>query len=81
MREYFRVATRAEHMPPRKQLVAKLAEVVDLTVEYDPDLPVLVRDRRVPGLEVDDREAVLRDRAEITAEVAESVGTAVMQQP
>ena len=49
--------------PSRAQLVAQLAEVVDLAVEHDADRAVLVGDRRIAGHEVDDREAVLRQDA------------------
>ena len=79
MRDCLSVAGRPEHMPATPQLAAQLAKVVDLAVEHDPDGLVLVGDRRIPGLEVDDREAVLTDDACATAEMTFGVGTSVSQ--
>ncbi len=55
------VATRPHDVSVPFERSPKLAEVVDLPVEHDGNAAVLVRDRRVAGLEVDDRQAVLAD--------------------
>ncbi len=69
----------AELVPSRAQLVAQLAEVVDLAVEDDRDRRVLVGDRRIAGDEVDDREAVLRDRPGAARELPPGVRAAVVK--
>src|SRR3954452_9116095 len=56
----------------------QLLEVVDLAVEDDRARPVLVRDRRVAGHEIDDRQAVLADRAVRRPERAVAIRPAVV---
>ncbi len=57
MDEDLGVAVGGEPVPEPLQLLAQLAVVVDLAVLDDRDRPVLVGDRLVAVLEVDDREA------------------------
>src|SRR5207302_7375094 len=52
-----RVAVRAKAMAGALELLSQLAVVVDLAVLDDVDRPVLVADRLVARVEVDDREA------------------------
>ena len=66
-----------ESMAVALKLAAELAEVVDLAVEDDADRAVLVRDRRIAVLEVDDREPVLANRAPTVYEDALSIRAAV----
>ena len=54
--EHLGVAVGAEAVALRLELGAELAVVVELAVLDDDDAAVLVRDRLVAGLEVDDRE-------------------------
>ena len=65
--------------PRRASSLAQLAEVVDLAVEDDGDGAVLVRDRRIAGDEVDDREAVLGDHRAAAGEAAARVRAAVLE--
>ena len=62
MGDHLGVAARAQLVAPLEQLLAQLAEVVDLAVEDDGDGAVLVGDRRVAGDQIDDCEVILRDR-------------------
>jgi hypothetical protein len=55
--KYFRIASRAKHMPARDELVSQLAEVVDLTVLDGHDRPVFVPDRLVTAGNVDDAQS------------------------
>ena len=54
--QHLGVAVRAKAMTRAHELVRELLVVVDLAVLHDDDAPVLVRDRLVAGVEVDDRE-------------------------
>src|SRR5438552_14050604 len=54
--QHLGVAARAESMAGPLELAPQLAVVVDLAVLDDVNRPVLVPDRLVAGLEVDDRE-------------------------
>ncbi len=58
--EHLGVATGREPVPLRLQLLAQLVVVEDLPVLHDDDRPVLVADRLVAVLEVDDRQAPRR---------------------
>jgi hypothetical protein len=51
------IAVRSESVPAGLQLAAKLAKIVYLTVEYDRDSSILVVDRLLPTLEIDDCQA------------------------
>ena len=57
MHDHLGVRLRPEAVPASFQLGAELAVVVDLAVEDELDGAVLVPDRLVPRLEVDDRQA------------------------
>ena len=61
------------------QLIPQRLEVVNLAVEHDRDRAVLVRNRRVAGLEIDDCQAVLADHRVFCGEAAVGVRTAVVQ--
>ena len=56
MHDHLGVRTGPKAVTLRLQLGDQGVEVVDLTVEGDPDRPVLVRERLLAGGEVDDRE-------------------------
>src|SRR3989442_3379999 len=56
MHDHLGVRTGPKAVTLRLQLGDQGVEVVDLTVEGDPDRPVLVRERLLAGREVDDRE-------------------------
>ena len=73
------VARAAEAMPLRDQLGAQLDVVVDLAVQRRPDGAVLVGDRLVAGLEVDDAQPARADpHARLDVE-AVGVGAAVCE--
>ena len=57
VRDHLGVAVRAEAVAGAHKLVGELRVVVDLAVLHDDDASVLVRNRLVAGVEVDDREA------------------------
>ena len=61
MRDDLGIAARTELVPAPEELLPQLAEVVDLAVEDDGNGPVLVRDRRIAGDQIDDRQPVLPD--------------------
>ena len=61
MNDGFGIAARPEMVPPGLEFASKLAKVVNLSVEDDPDGFVLVRDRLGPALDVDDRKAPHRE--------------------
>ena len=73
MEQHFGVAVRAEVMPGALELAAQLAVVVDLAVLDDVQGAVLVRDRLVARLEVDDREAPRGEGDVAVAELSEAV--------
>ena len=54
--DHLGVGLRREPMTLPLELDAQLAVVVDLAVEHEPNRAVLVRDRLVSRLEIDDRE-------------------------
>src|SRR4029077_674885 len=58
-----RVATATDLVAGRLELAPQLAEVVDLAVEDGDDVPALVRDGLVAGLQVDDRKAAVAEDA------------------
>ena len=58
--DHLGVAVAREAVPLRLELGAQLAVVVDLAVLDDLQAPVLVRERLVAGVEVDDRESAAR---------------------
>src|SRR5512132_21072 len=66
-------------MAERHQLLAQLGVVEDLAVEGDPDRPVLVAERLLTALHVDDGEARVGKAASSVAVDAELVGAAVTQ--
>ena len=72
-----RIAVRAEAMPPRLEPRAQLAEVVDLAVEDGADRAVLVRDRLMAALDVDDREAADPERGARPDPPASLIGAAM----
>ena len=65
--------------PCRCKSILQGLEVVDLAVEHDRDRAVLVRDRRIAGLEIDDRQTVLADHRVLRGEAAVGVGAAVVE--
>src|SRR5258707_12522794 len=65
MHDNFRVGLRTKPMTPALELIAEGVEVVDLPVVDDPDGPVLVRDRLVTGLEIDDAQPADAERREV----------------
>src|SRR5258705_4817383 len=62
MHDNFRVGLRTNPVTPALELIAEGLEVVDLPVVDDPDGPVLVRDRLVAGLEIDDAQPAHAER-------------------
>ena len=81
MEHHFGVAVRPEVMSGALQLVAQLAVVVDLTVLDDVEGAVLVGDRLVARLEVDDRETPRGEGDVAVAELPEAVRAAMNQCP
>ena len=79
MGDHLGVAARAQLVAALQQLLAQLAEVVDLAVQDHGDRAVLVGDRRVAGDQVDDREAILRDHRLASGEAPAGVGPAMLQ--
>jgi hypothetical protein len=72
--EHLGVRSGSEAVTDALQLGAKLAVVVELAVLDDVDRRVLVRDRLVAGLEVDDREPAGGEGHRPVDEVAVAVG-------
>ena len=73
-----RIAVGAEAMAPFPLEVApQFAVVVDLAVLDDVERPVLIRDRLIARLEIDDREPPRRERDLSVAEFAEAVRAAM----
>ena len=77
--EHFRVRRRREPVPLRQELGGQLPVVVDLAVEDHPDGSVLVGQRLVPGLEVDDTETPHPDAEGAVRVEAAAVGPAVRE--
>ena len=77
VRDHLGVAVRAEAVAGARELVRELRVVVDLAVLHDDDASVLVRDRLVAGVEVDDREAPRGEPDRAVDERAVRVGAAV----
>ena len=59
------------------ELLAKVEEVVDLTIQDHADRPVLIGNRGIALDQVDDREPVLGNRTEPTGKVTVGVRTPV----
>ena len=53
MRDYFRIGTRAESVTKILKLLLQILEVIDLAVKHHADCSVLIEDRLMPTLEVD----------------------------
>src|SRR4051794_15011696 len=73
------VAVRGEGVSRARELFSQLTVVVDLAVEHGNHAPVLVRDRRVAGDQVDDRQPSLANRRATGLEATMGVGTAVVE--
>ncbi len=81
MDEHLGVAVGGESVTALAQLLAQAGVVVDLAVEGDPDRAVLVGERLVAALEVEDRQAPHADAGPV-AWIGVGplvVGTAVLQ--
>ncbi len=72
------VAVRGESVPPRLELVAELAVVVDLPVENDDHRAVLVGDRLIARLEVDHAQALNAERHAVGDELPARVRPSVL---
>ena len=79
MHEHLGVAVRPEAMARAFQLLAQLLVVVDLAVLHDVARAVLVGDRLVAGLEIDDREAPCGESDSAVDVLPEAVGPAVAE--
>ena len=77
MHEHLGVAVRPELVAGVLQPLAQVAVVVDLAVLHDLDAAVLVADRLVRALEVDDRQAPRGERDGLLREHAGAVGPAM----
>ncbi len=77
--EHLGVGARAERVARRLELAHQLAVVVDLAVLDDDDRAVLVRDRLVAAVEVDDREPPCGDSDSLADVHALRVGAAVIE--
>ena len=75
----FRIRRRPEPVALRLQLVTQLAVVVDLTVEDYRYAAILIRDRLMAGLQIDDGEAAHAERDRIVHQQTVVVRTAVHQ--
>ena len=80
MHERLGVAVGAQRVACALELAAELRVVVDLAVLDDDTASVLVRDRLVAVLEVEDREAPRRERDAAFHVLARTVGAAVDEQ-
>lgn len=63
MENRFRVATRGETVPLFEKPAAKVLEIIDLPVEYNPCGAVFIRHGLMPGLEIDNAKAAHSDAA------------------
>ena len=77
MDQHLRVALRGEPVSRALEPLAQLAVVVDLAVLHDLDAAVLVADRLVRALQVDDRQPPRGQRHGVLDELARAVGPAV----
>src|SRR5262249_46590746 len=73
------IAGSAESVPPRRKLLLETPIVVDLAVLNDPDGPVLVGNRLVPPLQIDDAEPAHADTDMSVHILAVVVGSAMRQ--
>jgi hypothetical protein len=73
------ITLRVEAVAVRAQLLAHLDVVEDLAVEDDPDRPVLVGERLLPGAQIDDRQARVPERGALIAVHPEFVGAAMAE--
>src|SRR5579859_2191184 len=60
MNNGFRVTVRTEFVPFRFESVAELREIVNLTIEHDPDRVVLIGHRLATALDVEDAKPAMR---------------------
>src|SRR5688572_18656262 len=77
MKDRFRVAVRADGVPPGYQLPPQLAVVIDLSVEDDPFRSVFISDRLAAAREIDDAQAAHPQRCAAIDHEADVVGPAV----
>src|SRR5947209_5012615 len=73
MRKHLRISGGAKAVASILQPAAQLDEVIDLTVQHGRGGPELIRDGRISGTEIDDRETVLRDNCGRTPETSRGV--------
>jgi hypothetical protein len=76
-----RVGVGAETVTGPNELLAQLAEVVDLAVQYDNDGAVLVVDRLVPAFQIDDRKALNAKRDPVIRKQPTRVRAAMLHGP
>ena len=79
VRDHLGVALGREAVAARAQLVAQLAEVVDLAVEHDDDRAVLVGDRLIAGDEVDDSQPLDAETDAVVEKHAPRVRPAMLE--
>src|SRR5664280_2000374 len=77
VRDHLGVAVAREAVTLGRELRPQLAVVVDLAVLRDPDATVLVRQRLVARLQVDDRKAPRRDTDAAVEESTLAIGASV----
>ena len=75
--EYFGIGSRAKAVAQGLQPGAERLEVVDLTVKGAPDRAILIRDRLITGLKIDDAEPPDAQRDEWVNIETLTVGAAV----
>src|SRR5664280_119341 len=78
VRDHLGVAVAREAVTLGRELRPQLAVVVDLAVLRDPDAAVLVRQRLVARLQIDDRKAPRRDTDAAAQECALAIGTCLL---
>ena len=76
--DHLGVALRREAVPAAAELGGQLLVVVDLAVQHDDDRAVLVEDRLVAGLEVDDSQPLDAEADAVVEEEAARVWAAVL---
>src|SRR5215207_8039085 len=79
MQDDFGIGTRGELMPRCRELLPQRQIVIDFTVEHDRLVPVLVENRLITGIKVDDAQPGHTELKAISPEIAGAVGAAMLK--